>query len=112
MRGHDTETVGHDTESTGHDTPKYPIKLFELNEDTINEFTQNIQAIKSSDDSITLLNEAKDICERLNDIEHEVDINVIDFNAIEDIEEKISDIEYEVEASKESLKEIFNAKWS
>lgn len=90
----------------------YIIKLFELNEDTINKFTQNIETIKSSDDSITLLNEAKDICERLNDIEHEVDINVIDFNAIEDIEEKISDIEDEVIESKESLEEIFDAKWS
>jgi len=89
----------------------YIIKLFELNEDTIDEFTQNIETIKSSDDSITLLNEAKDICERLNDIEHNLDIILVDYNAIDTIEEKISDIEDEVESSKEFLEEIFGTKW-
>ena len=48
----------------------------------------------------------------MNDIEHDVDINVLQYNAIEDIEEKISDIEDEVEASKESLEEMFDAKWN
>ena len=90
----------------------FVIKLFELNEETINDFTQFIEIIKSSDDNIRLLNEAKEICERLNDIEHDVDINVLQYNAIEDIEEKISDIEDEVEASKESLEEMFDAKWN
>ena len=90
----------------------FVIKLFELNEETINDFTQFIEIIKSSDENIRLLNEAKEICDRLNDIEHDVDINVLQYNAIEDIEEKISDIEDEVEASKESLEEMFDAKWN
>jgi hypothetical protein len=90
----------------------YVIKLFELNDENVDDFIQSIERLISSDDDISSLNEAKNICERLSDIENELGINVIQFNAVEDIDEKISDIEDEVEASKESLEEIFETQWN
>jgi len=87
------------------------IKLFNLNDENISDFTQAIEIIQSSDENLSSLSEAKDLCESLNDIEHNLDISLVDYNAIDTIEEKISDIEDEVESSKESLEEIFATKW-
>ena len=87
------------------------IKLFDLNDENISDFTQAISIIQTSDETLSSLSEAKDLCESLNDIEHNLGISLVDYNAIDTIEEKISDIEDEVESSKESLEEIFDAKW-
>lgn len=87
------------------------IKLFNLNDENISDFTQAIEIIQSSDENLNSLSEAKDLCESLNDIEHNLDISLVDYNAIDTIEEKISNIEDEVESSKESLEEIFATKW-
>lgn len=88
------------------------VKLFDLNEDNIDEFVQAIATIKSSDENLSSLNEAKDLCDSLTNIEYDLDIDVIQYNAIETIEEKISDIEDEVQNSKELVEDFFSNQWN
>jgi hypothetical protein len=88
------------------------VKLFDLNEDNIDEFMQAIATIKSSVENINSLNEAKDMCESLTNIEHDLDIDVVQYNAAENIEERILDIEVEVENSKELVEDFFSNQWN
>ena len=88
------------------------IKLFELNEENIDDFAQSIETIKSSDEQINSLNEAKTLCESLTNIEHDLNISLVSYSAIDDIDEKISEIEDELESSKETVEEFFSSQWN
>ena len=88
------------------------IKLFKLDNEEVNNFTNAIETIQSADDSISSLSEAKEFCESLNIIESDLGLSLVYHDAINDIDEKISDIESDVETSKETLDEIFELQWS
>jgi hypothetical protein len=88
------------------------IKLFQLDNEEVTNFTNSIETIQSEDDSISSLNEAKELCESLNIIESDLNLSLVYHDAINDIDEKISDIESDVETSKKTLDEIFELQWS
>ncbi len=87
------------------------IKLFQLDNDEITNFIHSIETIQTADDSISSLEEAKELCESLNTIESDLGMRLVYHSATDDIDEKISDIESDVETSNETLEEIFEAKW-
>jgi hypothetical protein len=87
------------------------IKMFELDNDGITNFIHSIHTIQTADDSISSLEEAKELCESLNTIESDLGMRLVYHSATDDIDEKISDIESDVETSNETLEEIFEAKW-
>ena len=89
------------------------IKFFELNDDEeVMNFIDSIETIQSADDSISSLNEAKELCESLKSIQYDVELTLVYHSALDEIDEKISDIESDVETSNETLEEIFETKWS
>ena len=89
------------------------IKFFELNDDEeVMNFIDSIETIQSADDSISSLNEAKELCESLKSIQYDVELTLVYHSALDEIDEKISDIESDVETSNETLEEIFETQWS
>ena len=87
-------------------------KLFNLTNEDIYNFMQSIQIIQSADDSISSLEEAKELCQSLNYLESDLNMTLVYSSANEEIDERISDIEDDVNTSKESLEEIFETKWN
>jgi hypothetical protein len=92
-------------------TENYSLKIFELDDDEITNFIHSIETIQSADDSISSLEEAKELCESLSTIEADLGLSLLHRSATDEIDEKISDIESDVETSNETLEEIFEAKW-
>ena len=89
------------------------IKFFELNDDEeVMNFIDSIETIQSADDSISSLNEAKELCESLKSIQYDVGLTLVYHSALDEINEKISDIESDVETSNETLEEIFETQWN
>jgi hypothetical protein len=88
------------------------IKLFQLDNEEITNFTNSIEIIQSEDESISSLNKAKNLCESLNEIESDFGLSLLYDSSISEIDEKISDIESDVETSKEFLDEIFELQWN
>ena len=91
---------------------EFIIKLFQLDDEDIANFTDSIELIQSADDSISSLDEAKELCESLNALESDLGLSLVYHSAIDEIDEKISDIESDVETSKDILSEIFETQWS
>lgn len=87
------------------------IKLFQLDARQVTKFNHSIEIIQSVDETISSLNEAKELCESLNEIESDLGLSLVHHSAIDEIAEKISDIESELEHSKETVAEIFEAQW-
>jgi hypothetical protein len=87
------------------------IKLFQLDDEDIAIFVKSIGVIQSADDSISSLNEAKELCESLNEIESELGLSLVYRSAIDEIDEKISDIEIDLERSKEIVAKTLEAQW-
>ena len=90
---------------------EFIIKLFQLDDEDIENFTDSIELIQSADDSISSLDEAKELCESLNALESDLGLSLVYHSAIDEIDEKISDIESDVETSKDILSEIFETQW-
>jgi hypothetical protein len=89
------------------------IKFFELNDDEeVMNFIDSIETIQSADDSISSLNEAKELCESLKSIQYDLELTLVYHSALDEIDEKISDIESDVETSNETLEEIFETQWN
>lgn len=87
------------------------IKLFQLDAGQVTIFNHSIEVIQSVDETISSLNEAKALCESLNEIESDFGLSLVYHRAIDEIDEKISDIESDLEDSKETVAEIFEAQW-
>lgn len=90
---------------------EFTIKFFKLDDSEVSNFIELLEIIQSADDSISSLNEAKELCESLNSIESDFDLSLINYGALHEIEEKISDIKSDLESSKETVAEIFEAQW-
>ena len=88
------------------------IKLFQLDNEEVTNFTHSVETIQSADDLISSLHEAKELCESLNSIESDLGLSLVYHSAIDEIDEKIYDVESDVDTSKETLEEVFEAKWS
>lgn len=93
-------------------TDNYIIKLFQLDNEEVTNFTHSIETIQSADDLISSLYEAKELCESLNSIESDLGLSLVYHSAIDEIDEKVNDIESDVENSKVTLEEIFNTEWN
>jgi hypothetical protein len=90
---------------------KCVIKIFDLTTEDINNFTQSIKTIQTADDTISSLEEARELCESLKYLQSDLNLTLLYRRADEEIDEKLSDIEHDLESSKEFLEEIFATKW-
>lgn len=93
-------------------TDNCTMKMFELNDDEITNFINSIETIQSAGDLISSLEEAKELCESLNELESDLGLTLLYHSATDEIDDKIYDIERDVETSNETLEEIFEAKWN
>lgn len=93
-------------------TDNCTMKMFELNDDEITNFINSIETIQSAGDLISSLEEAKELCESLNELESDLGLTLVYHSATDEIDDKIYDIERDVETSNDSLEEIFEAKWN
>jgi hypothetical protein len=91
---------------------EFTIKFFKLDDSEVSDCIESLEIIQSADDSISSLNEAKELCESLNEIESDLGLSLVYHSAIDEIDEKISDIESDLERSREAVAEIFEAQWS
>ena len=88
------------------------LKLFQLTDESVSEFLEYIDVIQTSEQRISSLNEAKDLCESLSYIESDLNLSCLQSDAVENIESKISDIEADVVTSQECLDKIFENQWN
>ena len=65
------------------------IKLIQLDESNIIKLINAIKVFHNSDDTINSLNNAKELCESLNCLESELDMNLTHCDAVDEIEDKI-----------------------
>ena len=87
------------------------VKLFTLTDQNINEFLYYLNVIQSVDDTILSLNDAKNQCKSLGNIEYDLNLSLLESDAIESIESKISEVVENLLKSKEYIEDLFNAQW-
>lgn len=86
------------------------INFFEIDEDGIDAFIENIELIKSNSDLIKNLNEAKEMFGSLQNIEYEFGINLTCSRGDDEIDSKIQDLEKETEDASEQISDMLS--WS
>ncbi len=77
--------------------------LFEIDEDEIESFIENIENIKSNNDLIEDLNQAKESLDTLQGYERQFSINLTSSDAEDEIDTAIRKLEYEVDEANEEL---------
>lgn len=87
-------------------TDDLKITFFEVNDDEVDSFIKNIEIIKSNNESIENLNEAKEVLESLQNYENDLNISLTRYGADDEIDNKTQELEEEVEEASDQIRDL------